>query len=278
MKNFFKLWLYILVATLVSPTFAQNVKPNSNTFSGGTFYSPNYNYGAASNISPLRVIYGTTTAGIGTVTLTFGYFTTPDGRQVTPFGPNVTTFPPITIDAGVNQETVTPTSASCSTPGVINTCQITATFSYIHGVGATITSADQGIQEAINDAASQNGGQVYWTIDPGVVTLSTSALSTNLGAIAIPTRSIVLGSTARVDTTITGCTGGWSLGYSSGTEFTAANTTLTLGTTTDTSTFALPYMFNASATIPVAHCTTADATAGTLHAKIWGYKLVVPNS
>lgn len=276
---------YVLaaIAALSLPvvSYSQSpTRPVGPSFAVGTFYSPNYNYGAVSQIPPMQVTTGTTSTGVGTVIVSYGTFVSPaDGRVVAPFT-NITanglTLPPITIDTGANIETVTPSAVSCQTPSVINTCAITATFSNVHGAGVRVTSGDQGIQEAFNDAALQGGGQVFWVIDPGIVTLSTSAANTNLGTVNIPTRSTVMGATAKVTTTIATCAGGWSLGYTSGTEFTAANTTLTAGTTTDTSTLVAAVAFNAAATVPVAHCTTSNASAGALHARVWGYKMVAP--
>lgn len=275
MKGIIRLLCAALVALTVPYSFAQRSGPvSSATYSAGTYYSFNYNYGAG-RIAPMKVTTGTSTSGAGTVTVSFGYFSTPDGRQIFPFT-GVTTIPPITIDSGANLETVTPSSVSCTTPSVINTCTITATFSNIHGNGVNVSSGDQGLQEAFNDAAANGGGQVYWSLNPGAITLSTSAANTNAGTLSIPTRSFVMGATARVTTTITGCAGGWSLGFSSGTEFTAANTGLTAGTTTDTSTLVAPVVYNAAATIPVIHCTTGNASAGVVHPKFWGYKMVAP--
>lgn len=276
MKRIIQFFLVALTALSLPCAFAQSpTRPFGPSLSVGVFYSPDYNYGAVSSIPPLKITTGTTATGAGTVTLAFGYVTLPDGRQITPFT-GVTTIPAITIDTGAALETVTPSSVSCATPFIINTCQITATFSNVHGNGVNIISGDQGITEAINDASLQGGGQVYWVIDPGIVTLATGAANTNLGTVNIPTRSFAVGAVARVTTTIVTCAGGWSLGFSSGTEFTAANTGLTAGTTTDSSTLVAPVVFNAAATVPIAHCTTSNASAGAIHPRFWGYKMAPP--
>jgi len=94
--------------------------------------------------------------------------------------------------------------------------------------------------------------------------------------VKIPTRSVVMHASANVTTTIGTCAGGWSLGESTGTEFGAANTTLTAGTTTDSSTLALPFTDNLAAAVPIAHCTTSNASAGAIHATFSGYKVVAP--
>lgn len=275
MKN--KLLALLGLSLLAIPGVAQVA--TSPTEAVGAVFSPYFNYGVNSKIPPLRVITGTTSTGTGTVTLTFGYFTTPDGKLVSPFtniSQNGLNIPPITIDSGANQETVTPSAVSCQTPQVYQTCQITATFSNVHGVGAQVVSGDVGITEAINFASLNGGGNVYWYIDSGdPLTLSTASQSTTFGT-NIPTRSFVQGASLIVKTTITGCSGGWSLGYSSGTEFGSANTTLTAGTTTDSSTLSYNVAYNAAAGLPKVFCTTGAATAGAVHARVWGYKIVSP--
>jgi hypothetical protein len=212
--------------------------------------------------------------------------TLPDGRVFQPFAGVNGVFAPITVDPAISavSETVTPTASTlvAAPVGYANLLQcanVTATFSNAHGTGQVgvnnVVSGDLGIQEAINDAALNNGGPVRFVIDPGILTLATGAANTNIGAVAIPTRSVVTVASAKVTTTIGTCAGGWSLVWSTGTEFTAANTTLTAGTTTDSSTVTLPAVV-AAATIPVVHCTTSNASAGAVHAHIEGYKNVAP--
>ena len=231
------------------------------------------------------VLAGNSATGSQTITVCPAMLALPDGRVIQPMAPANGVYAPITIDAQASAlaETVTPTAYSLVAPtsgtGNVPCAAITATFANLHSASlntSQVISGDQGVQEAINDASLNGGGLVFWQIDPGVVTLSTGGQSTNLGTIKIPTRSVVSSATARVSTTITGCTGGWSLGYTSGTEFGAANTTLTAGTTTDSSTVVPNYAFNAAAAVPVAFCTTAAASAGAIHAHIVGYKLAAP--
>jgi hypothetical protein len=252
---------------------APNLPLINRSYDGGVFYSPAYNYVGNPLTSSLIIDVAPAATGAGTITLRFGYVILPDGRRINPFT-GVATLPPITISDGTTSETVTPSSASCPTPDQLDTCNLVATFANLHGHGSLVFSGDLGIQEAINDAASFGGGDVFWLIDPGSVTLATGAANTNLGSINIPTRSVVMGASARVTTTIATCAGGWSLGFSTGVEFTAANTTLTAGTTTDSSTINTPVVYNAAAGLPIAHCTTSNASAGALHARIWGYKHV----
>lgn len=231
------------------------------------------------------VLIGNAATGSQTITVCPAMLALPDGRVIQPMAPANGVFAPITVDAQAPSlvETVTPTAYSLVAPqsgtGNVPCAAITATFANLHSASystSQVISGDQGIQEAINDASLNGGGLVFWQIDPGIVTLSTGGQSTSLGTVKIPTRSVVTSATARVSTTITGCSGGWSLGYSTGTEFGAANTTLTAGTTTDSSTLVPNYTFNAAAAVPVAFCTTAAATAGAIHAHVVGYKLAAP--
>ncbi|HXX16120.1 MAG TPA: hypothetical protein VEJ47_14560 [Candidatus Eremiobacteraceae bacterium] len=223
------------------------------------------------------ILSGNAATGSQTITACPAMLALPDGRVIQPMAPANGVYPPITIDAQ------TPTGYSLVSPqsgtGNVPCASLTATFANLHSPSyatSQVISGDQGVQEAINDASLNGGGLVFWQIDPGAVTLSTGGQSTSLGSVKIPTRSVVTSATARVTTTITGCTGGWSLGYSTGTEFGSANTTLTAGTTTDSSTLVPNYVFNAAATVPMAFCTTAAATAGAIHPHIVGYKLAAP--
>jgi hypothetical protein len=212
----------------------------------------------------------------------------PDGRFFQPLLPANGVFAPILIDpqSGTVGETVTPTAVSqvipCPPQAPTNQfCyNVTATFAQLHGPSlnlSQVVSGDQGIQEAINDASLNGGGKVQWVIDPGLVTLNTGGATTNAGSVNIPARSVVLSASAKVTTTIATCAGGWSLGFvgGTGTDFTAANATLTAGTTTDSSTIAVPKVTSAAA-LPTIFCTTSNASAGIVHPHYEGYKVVAP--
>ncbi len=225
-------------------------------------------------------------SGAQTITVCPGQVVLPDGRTFNPFASANGTFSPITVDPAIAAvtETVTPTAtalvgAPFGYTGTVPCSTVTATFTNAHGTGqvgaSNVISGDNGFQEAINDASNNGGGAVHGVIDPGILTLNTGGLNTNIGAVAIPTRSVVTVASAKVTTTIATCAGGWSLGWSTGTEFTAANTTLTAGTTSDSSTVTLPAVV-AAATIPVVHCTTSNASAGAVHPHIEFYKNVAP--
>ena len=258
----------LLVAALPAFSQASCDSTTNHHFAAGIYSSIAYNTYSA------RVFSGNSATGSQTITLRDNGVRLCDGYILQPFATTV----PITIGIGSNAETVTPSAVSgCAVNGPLNSCTITATFSNLHGPGELVVSGDAGIQEAINDAAAATvPGVVYWQIDPGIVTLNTGGANTTLGSVNIPTRSVVLAASAKVTTTIGTCAGGWSLGFSTGTEFTAANTTLTAGTTTDSSTLTQPLIMSAAATAPIAHCTTSNASAGAIHARFVGYKVVAP--
>ncbi len=83
-----------------------------------------------------------------------------DGTIFYPFAVNA----PLLVDAGqANQEVVTVTAVSgCTTYSQTEPppCSITATFANTHGRGAIIKSGTAGLQEAVNLAFQQGGGQV----------------------------------------------------------------------------------------------------------------------
>ncbi len=135
-----------------------------NTFAGR--YNVNdYAYGC-NNVGktqmpgPLSVGIGTTAAGAATVTLNYSYVTLPDSTQFFPLATNA----PITIGSGTNAETVTPSAVGNATINAGQlTCTVTATFANAHGLGDLITSGTFGLQEAINAASANGGGEVVIT-------------------------------------------------------------------------------------------------------------------
>lgn len=255
-----------------------------DSFAVGNFYAPAYIY-------QTNVFGGGSTAG-GTysVTLYSGAVTTQDGRRYAPFGGS--TLPPITIGSGATMETVTPSSATGC--GNLNTgiasqgsCSLTATFNNAHGRGDQITSGDQGYIEAVNDAANNGGGQVFWTFDTGPLTLATGGATTTYSQPAtggapsnfFPNNAFVLGVIGRVTTTITGCASGWEIGDgTTAARFTAVDATLTAGET-QVNTGAAWTTAIASATTGfkmganksmVLTCTGSNASAGAVKVRAWG--------
>lgn len=258
----------------------------------GVYDSTQYGHWGAS------VAIGETATGAQTITVCPGILTLPDGRAFQPFAAANGVFAPITIDVGSSvAETVTPTASSLTStvpagyPATQPCAQVTATFTNAHGASASpiqVISGDNGLQEAINDASLNGGGQVYWQADGGNVTLSTSGATTTLCSSCIPARAVILGVVARVNTTITACSGGWELGDgTTAARFAAANGTLTAGTLSAVSP---PYLTSgiaststgavsaASALSLINTCVTSNASAGAIHAHLWGYVLVPPAS
>lgn len=121
--------------------------------------------------SGVMVTQGNGATGASTLTVAQCQITVGGGVPVSPFNTNA----PITVLDGTNNETVTPTAVSPVNVG--NGCQITASFTYVHGTGAMIISGTYGLQEAINFIhTSQNGGIVIVSSNfPGSVSMITGA-------------------------------------------------------------------------------------------------------
>ncbi len=134
----------IAVAGLVGSASAQN-----RTVFGGAASALDFAYGTSyfpNAPAPLQVDLagGPSATGVATLTVSFGTVALGDGTIITP----LSTRAPITVGSGANQETVTPSAVSCSTPQIYQSCSFTATFTYQHGTGDRVASASYGIQEA----------------------------------------------------------------------------------------------------------------------------------
>lgn len=259
----------LLVAGLA---FAQNQPPvAARSYDGGFYFSQGYNYGINPFQNGLYIDNAPTATGAGTITLRFGYVILPDGRRINPF--TASTLPAITIN-DANPETVTPSAASCTTPDIVDTCTITATFANLHGRGSLVISGDQGIQEAINDAALNGGGLLYWTADTGIVTLATGGLTTTTTTL-VPSNFISVGASGRVTTTIA-TTASWAVGISGATTaFCNTNATRTAGTT------CLASMNNPTSVGTTQALTailitgaTSNPTAGAVKIRAWGLSAI----
>ena len=140
---------------LISSALAQS-QPASKK---GILYAPDYAFGNG-QVAPLVISAGNSATGSQTVTILNPVVTLQDGRRVMPLSTNV----PLLVDAGSNQETVTPSAISgCSLGSQPSSCQITATFSHVHPAGTIIASGDSGSQEALNDATAL--GNIAFVID-----------------------------------------------------------------------------------------------------------------
>lgn len=147
-----KIVLAILSIFLALPAFAQN-----RTVFAGAANAIDFAYGTLpGSPAPLQVDLagGPSATGVATLTVSFGTTTLGDGTIITP----LSTRAPITVGTGANQETVTPSAVSCSTPQVYQSCSFTATFSNQHGTGDRVASASYGIQEAALYVSGKQGG------------------------------------------------------------------------------------------------------------------------
>lgn len=245
---------------------------------GGLFLAPGYATWQGT------VLVGFTGTGSQTMTITcnsggvVGVCSLADGYSV-PLATIFNTNTPITLMDG-NQETVTPSAVTgpvaCPAGflgvGSATQCmQVTATFASAHGASAAIVSGDAGIEEAITDAGNAGGGQVYWIVDTGIVTLNTGGLTTTTTT-KVPTQFYQLGAAAKVTTTIT-VTASWAVGITGATgSFCSANSTLTAGTTCLANQVA-PATTGTTAGLTALLITgaTSNPGAGAVKARIWGF-------
>ncbi len=171
-----------MAQTQITP--AVSTRASNLSFVAGRFVANEYsNYGGpfAAEISS-----GNAATGSSTITVRGGYIVLQDGRAVVPFAVGV----PIVINDST-PELVTPTAVSgcyksqgLNQDGILVTCSITASFTYTHGVGASISSGTGGIAEAVLDAVNWGGGVV--TIEPGYFlnTSCTNCYASKAAAIA----------------------------------------------------------------------------------------------
>ena len=137
---------------------------------GGSYYASSFANWTASTQTPVMA------PGLATVQITPAKVTLVANDQIQPVAVGV----PVLVQAGGASETVTPVSVSC-TP---QACAMTATFAYAHPGGFTITSASDGLDEAIEVAAAQGGGTVVVGSDwSGTTAQITGAAGTAVAAV-----------------------------------------------------------------------------------------------
>ena len=95
---------------------------------------PGTDYSFPSFSPTLYIDTGNTATGAQTITLAFGQVATPFGISFNPVVGGAS----ITVGGPTNAETVSISSASCTTPQIYETCQLTATFSNTHGRGEPV--------------------------------------------------------------------------------------------------------------------------------------------
>jgi hypothetical protein len=156
----------------------------------------------------------------------------------------------------------------------------TATFANLHGNGEAVLSGDNGIMEAVLDAGNNGGGLLFWTVDTGVVTLSTGGVTTTTTT-KVPSPYITMGGAGRVTTTVTTSTS-WAVGIAGGTtDFCTAQTTLTAGTVCNVVALSSPTSRGTGAvtlTAIIFTMGTGAPGAGAIKARVWGFTPVQPAS
>ena len=267
----------LLVAVILAAIFATAQVPSKF---GMNYNATNFNYGF-NGIPSLQVLSASGTSGSYTVTLAYGMTHTVDGISFAP----LSTTAAVTIGAGAAQETVTPSAVSCSTPSQYGTCTFTATFTYAHGNGDSVRSGTTGLQEAINYAAANGGGKVFF-LNNVTLLAPTSGTTRDSTANLLPASSIIQYVGGVVTTAISGGTcASWAVGDgTTGARFVAADTTLTKGETqANTGTAwttgiasATTGTYQASAAKVRLTCGTGAATAGAVHIWIGGYVSAAP--
>ena len=147
MRKLSKLLALLFFAPLA---FAQGPPPNLSKTAGVYVVSP---YSQWTD----QIAVGNATTGAGsTIVLTSGSVLLPDNRRIVPFATTV----PLLVDVGTSAETVTPTAVSGCSASSSGPCTITANFTKLHQVYATVFSGTSGVQDAINDASSQTAAIV----------------------------------------------------------------------------------------------------------------------
>lgn len=276
MKKALAFLLVILSAGILCAQQTPVPTPNvALSFSDGTFYAPNFGKWQLQLAAPI------TATGSVAFLVNAGTVVTPDGITFVPFAVNEK----ISIGLGVGvQEIVTVTGVSgCNAAAVVGNpavCTVTATVANLHSTGEPINSADSGTMEAVAYASNTGGGQVYFLVDCGQITLNTGGLTTT-STCFVPNQFYNSGGAARVTTTIT-VTASWAVGIVNNTStFTTANSTLTAGTTSfaNTGTPAVALVTGATAanlTAVLITGVTSNPGAGVVHVKVWGTTAAPP--
>lgn len=262
-----KLFSFLALALICAGLASAQGNPVTNgqsilTHVGGVFVSKNYSYWNMVIDNPTQVV----SASPATFTLRQGSYTLPDGRVQTPFVNEI-----VTIGAGSVQENVTLTAVSgCYANAPYDSCTISGNTSNSHGKGELVVSSSQGIQEAVNDAASQGGDSVYWEVDCGNVTLSTSSATTTTACL-VPKTFTTLGASLYVTTAITTSTT-TSLGITSHTTtFMNACTSVTLASSCGQFVPAPTALAGGTGYGDLIITSSTTAGAGAVHPKVWGY-------
>jgi hypothetical protein len=156
MKLFRSLAILFAVTGFVGAACAQN----SQSKFAGEIRAYNFAYGNNGTLVPALQVDSPNTPtpalATSTISVAYGTVTLGDGTVIAPLSISA----PITIGSGANQETVTPSAVSCTTPQIYQSCTFTAYFTYSHGTGDRVISGTYGLQEALNYANSYGVGGI----------------------------------------------------------------------------------------------------------------------
>jgi hypothetical protein len=145
------------------------------SYFGGNYAAFNFAYGVNPRVAALSVHNAPIAASTTALTVAFGYATTHDGIQFYPLA----TTAPVHVGIDSNFEAVTPSAVSASSEayGAMN---FTAVFADAHAEGDPVASATVGLQEAINFAQINGGGNVIidatWTAAGGTTGIKDAAV------------------------------------------------------------------------------------------------------
>lgn len=147
----------------------------------GQYNALSFNYGGGNTGAPdaIDVLQGNPNTGASTVFVAASFTVDQGANAFSPFVVGQT----IQIGRGAALETVTLTGVG--TPTLVGpepsaySISLSASFSFIHGYGDPVFSATYGLQEAINVAASNGGGNVIvdpsWYVAGGTATIIAAA-------------------------------------------------------------------------------------------------------
>lgn len=155
----------------------------------GQYNAVEFNYGGlgANNPPPLRVASAPGVTGSQTLTVYGGTITLTDGTIVSVLNVNA----PVNVVNASGEDTATPSAVSTNVQSNIYgpTATLTATFTYAHYAGDTVSSGTVGLQEAINYANSKGGGTVIvdngWVLQGGTTAILNAAVLPSNGTVQI---------------------------------------------------------------------------------------------
>jgi len=236
---------------------------------GGVYVSQNYSYWSMQIDSPNSV----PAASPATFIMRQPTATLPDGRTIAPFVGEI-----VLVGAGTVQESVTLTAVSgCFVNAGYDTCTISGNTANAHGRGELVVSGTVGIGEAIQDAAGNGGGSVYWEVDCGPGTVISGGATTTITACKVPQYFSSFGASVFVNTTVTTATS-YSVGFTaSPTAFITTCSALTAGTNCALFVNAPSRIAVGTGYASVLITPSTTPGAGAIHVKAYGWTPVQSN-